>query len=148
MILRKPYAFIMKNFRKIHIVFLIIAGIIFFQNSQVQSFVKDFIDTYTYNSNIESIHNYISFFNYFLMFALVAISVALMYVLRHKKKPWKAYLLPFVTYLFLLIITISVSSYFNHYDDESAIVTIRTLGQFLQMASLFQYVVFVFYFVF
>lgn len=147
MILRKPYAFIMKNFRKIHIVFFIIAGIIFFQNSQVQNFVKEFLSTNSYNSSIESIGSYISILNYLLMLLLIAISVALMYVLHLKKKPWKAYLLPFVAYIFLFGVTIAVASYFNNYGDESTLVAIRTISQLLQMASLFQYVIFIMLFI-
>ena len=147
MVLRKPYAFIIKNFKKIHILLLVLSIYIFFTNSQIMSFVNEFIATNTYNPLIESIRNYISPLNYLVLLVVIGISAILIYVLHYKKKPWKAYLLPFLSYIFIYGVVMSTAGYFNKYGDDSTIVTIRALSQLLQLGSLLQYAIFVLLFI-
>ena len=147
MVLRKPYAFIIKNFKKIHILLLVLSIYTLFKDNQVMTFVGSFIDTNSYNPMFESIRDYISLFNYLILLCLMAITGVLIFVLHHKKKPWKAYLLPFFDSGFLFFVLMSISGYFNHYGDESTLVTIRTLAQLLQIGSLLQYAVFILLFI-
>ena len=43
MILRKPYAFLIKNFRLIHLIFAILAGYLFFKGNDILSFLANYI---------------------------------------------------------------------------------------------------------
>ena len=59
MILRKPYAFLIKNFKKINIILLALVIFILWKNLSLYSFVKDYIQTGIYNTKFDSINNYI-----------------------------------------------------------------------------------------
>ena len=48
MIFRKPYAFLIKNFRKIHVVLLILCGFILYKTIQLSEFIKEFITYVSY----------------------------------------------------------------------------------------------------
>ena len=65
MIFRKPYAFLIKNFRKIHIFLLFLCGFILYKTMQLSSFVKEFITYVSYDPYLEPITNYTSFLFYF-----------------------------------------------------------------------------------
>ena len=54
MVLRKPYAFIIKNFKKIHILLLVLSIYTLFKDNQVMTFVGSFIDTNSYNPMFDS----------------------------------------------------------------------------------------------
>ena len=43
MIFRKPYAFLIKNFKKIHIVVLLLCVFVYFKVNSIMKFVKEFI---------------------------------------------------------------------------------------------------------
>ena len=147
MVLRKPYAFILKNFKKIHILMLALSIYIYFKDNQIAQFVNQFIATNTYNPMVESIRDYISIFPYFVLAVMIIISAILIYVLHYKKKPWKAYLIPFISSLFIFFVIMATARYFNHYGDESTLAAIRTISQLLQMCSLIQYAVFILLFI-
>ena len=67
MIIRKPYAFLMKYFRKIHILLLMLSIFIFYKTNTFYSFVKQYMKTGVYNPYIESVKNYASDFLYLLL---------------------------------------------------------------------------------
>ena len=140
MIVRKPYAFLIKNFRKIHIFLLILCGYIYYVNMSVRSFVSDFISLGTYDSYLEPISKYINFFT-FISLILIAVSCfILLILLKHKNKPWKLYLLPVLEYSFILVIYFITINYFNSYTgDFSSTATIRAIRDLLFITSIFQY---------
>ena len=49
MIIRKPYAFLIKNFRKVHIVLLLLSFFVFRANLQINAFLKEFVEDQFYN---------------------------------------------------------------------------------------------------
>ena len=140
MIVRKPYAFLIKNFRKIHIFLLILCGYIYYVNMSVRSFVSDFISLGTYDSYLEPISKYINFFT-FISLILIAVSCfILLILLKHKNKPWKLYLLPVLEYSFILVIYFITINYFNSYTgDFGSTATIRAIRDLLFITSIFQY---------
>lgn len=103
MIIRKPYAFLIKNFRKIHIFLLILCGFIYYKCMQTRSFVTEFLQLETYDAYYEPITKYASVLSLLILLVIVGLSVVLVVLLRHKKKPWKLYMVPLVTYLFLFL---------------------------------------------
>ena len=142
MILRKPYAFLIKNFRKIHIFLLLICAFIFYQNSKIGQFISEFLDLGTYDMYNEPISKYINIFLILLLIIVIVLFVALVVLLKRKKKPWKLYLLPVIVYLSMLILFIFVSGYFNTYIGSGSKTLIRIFRDLLGIASFFQYPVF------
>lgn len=145
MIIRKPYAFLIKHFRKIHIVLLILTCYLYYKNLQLTSFINEFMNYGTYNAATESISNYISIFTYTATLAIVLGTLMLIVLLRHKEKPWKLYLLPVIEYLTLYAIYASTKLFFNTYDGQLHSVTIRAIRDLLLITSLVQYPIFILY---
>ena len=139
MIIRKPYAFLIKHFRKIHIILLILCGYIYYKNIQLSSFVNEFIDLGTYDIFTEPINNYVSPLAILAMLVLILGSGALVLLLRHKKKPWKLYILPIVEYAFLLIMFMSAKSFFDGYTGALETAGIRAVRDLLLIATILQY---------
>lgn len=143
MILRKPYALLIKHFQKIHLLLILICAYIFYKLTILRSFVSDFLQTESYDSYYEPISNYISFLVIIGIIAVIAIVIVLIVLLRYKKKPWKVYLFPFLLYTFMLGVLLYVRNYFVTYDEASTITAIMAGRDLLTLAYFPQYIVFV-----
>ena len=139
MIIRKPYAFLIRHFRKIHILLLALCAFIYYKNMQLSSFIGEFMDLQTYDAFAEPISKYAS--NIALLFMLLIIigSLTLVILLKHKEKPWKLYLLPIIEYLALFIIFIAARNFFSQYNGIMDNASIRAIRDFLSITSIFQY---------
>lgn len=143
MIIRKPYAFLIKHFRKIHIFLLVLCGFIYYKCMQTRSFVSEFLQFETYDAYYEPITKYASVLALLVLLIIVGLSIVLVVLLRHKKKPWKLYMVPLVTYLFLFFTFVLTISLFSGYDSSSGTTGIRAIGDLLFMGTIPQYVVIV-----
>ena len=138
MIIRKPYAFLIKNFKKIHIAAIIIWIYVFFSVSKLSSFVTEFRRLGVYDAYNEPISRIINIFSILAILLLIATSIALMLLLRHKNKPWKLYLVPTVTYAGLLFVFLFTSSYFNNYNGDLETANIRMIRDLLVTFNILQ----------
>ena len=116
MIIRKPYAFLIKNFKKIHIFMIILCAYIYYKTITLSSFVNEFLDLFTYDVYNEPISKYTGFFSVLFLLLIIASSIALMILLKHKNKPWKLYFLLAIEYTGLLIVFGLLTSFFNAYS--------------------------------
>lgn len=147
MIIRKPYAFLIKNFKKIHIFLMLLALYVYYKSTQTYSFLNEFIKLASYDSYNEPITKYISFTSIFFLLILISLSMALGLLLRHKKKPWKLYLLPTITYFVILISFLMVKSYFNGYTGVESTSSMRAFRDTLFISQLIQFGIFLLYIV-
>ena len=139
MIIRKPYALLIKWFKRIHIVLMILSLYIYYRVLRVNGFVSEFVSLGTYNASIDPITKYVS------IFLLIAISVAfignllLILLLKHKGKPWKLYLVPTVEYGILFFILMWTRSFFETFNGSTPGMDIRLIRDviFLSMAAQF-----------
>lgn len=115
MIVRKPYAFLIKNFKRIHIFLFILCSYVIYKSTQLYSFMKDFAILGTYDVFNEPISKYITVLSYIFLVFIVASMVAILVLLRKKNKPWKMYILPIITYILLFFTYIFTSSFFASY---------------------------------
>ena len=104
MIIRKPYAFLIKNFRKIHIFLLILCFFVAYKLYDVSRFVGDFTSLGIYDLYSDPITKHITIFLTISVILLIIGSLALLFLLRHKKKQWKIYLIPVFEYIALLFV--------------------------------------------
>ena len=121
MVFRKPYAFLIKNFKKIHILMLILWGFVYYKIYNLRSFVKEFVSFGTYNENLEGISTKVTASLFVAAIFLILISIALLFLLRHKKKPWKLYLVIIVEYILMIYDCASLTSFFNSYTNDNLI---------------------------
>ena len=139
MIIRKPYAFLIKHFKKIHILLLVLSAFIYYKSLQLSSFISEFMQLETYDSYYEPITNYVSFLPILTMILISAGSIVLILLLHHKKKPWKLYILPAFEYIFMMIVFFSAKSFFDRYNGIIDSAGIRAVRDFLFIATVLQY---------
>lgn len=143
MVFRKPYAFFIKNFKKIHLVLILLCAFIYSRTLQLRSFNNEFMTYRTYNSYLEPISKYLSPLLYLSLIIVVISFGILLIVLKRKNKPWKLYLIPVIAYTGLLITFMYTSGFYNSYDGEFAVTTVRALNNFVSIFILPQYAVFI-----
>lgn len=142
MVFRKPYAFLIKNFRKVHIILLILCGFVYYKTMQLDSFVSEFISYLTYDSYLEPITKYTSLLFYLVAVLIIIIIGSLMILLRKKDKPWKLYLIPLVDYLLLILSFYLIQQFFISYEGGTSTTTIRAYQNFLFLFRMPQYITF------
>ena len=133
MIIRKPYAFLIKHFKKIHVFLLILGIFVTYKLIKISGFVNEFMRLSTYDSYSDPITRYITFFTTISVFILFVGSLSLLFLLRHKKKPWKIYLFPVVEYFVLLLVLSMIKSFFLNYTTEVATADLRLYRDFLMI---------------
>ena len=115
MIVRKPYAFLIKNFRKIHIALLVFSLYIAFKLIDVNSFVNEFMRLGTYDVLNDPIGKHLS----------IWVTIAILFLLYYKKKPWKIYLIPIIEYVSLLFVLSMIRGFFNIYSSTVDMADLR-----------------------
>jgi len=125
MIIRKPYAFLIKNFKKIHIFLLILSIYVAYKLIGVSSFVNEFMRLGTYDLFNDPITNHITWLTTLAIFLLIIGSSAILFLLNHKKKPWKLYLIPIIEYFALFLVLEMIKSFFGNYSSDVATTDLR-----------------------
>ena len=131
MIIKKPYIFLIKHFRKIHIFLLIMGIFIYFKHTSLVSFIKDFMEYSAYDVSTNPVSKYIPFWYIILILIMGLLSLALLVLLKEKRKPWKLYLIPTVTYLIMFLLDVLLRSYFVGYNgglDRASVALYRDLA--------------------
>ena len=107
MILRKPYAFIIKHFRIIHLLLLLPMLYLVFKTKAIITFLGSYINNgYALSSDIvlESLTSkYINVFMFLAVIIILGVIVLLAFILQNKNKPTKFYNVSIVYYVVLLI---------------------------------------------
>lgn len=121
MILRRPYAFLIKYFRVIHLILFVLFGYITYMANNILSFFKEYIE---YSGNIDVISSeYISYFMFVSIVLIAVISVIIFLLMRYKKKPKLFYVILIVVSVISLILFLYL--YGNIRMLESNIITGR-----------------------
>ena len=118
MILRKPYAFIIKHFKLLHLILTVLLGISIYRVNYISSFLKDYlsspivfnrysVESYMTSSNISDLIGRLDtlFPLYVFILPLITILVTLiiLFILYNKKKPYLLYIVIIVYSISLLI---------------------------------------------
>ena len=91
MILRRPYAFLIKHFRLVHLILFVLFGYITYKANTMLSFFKDYISN---NGNLVfDSSEYISYFMFVAIIFIVVISIVIFFLMRYKKKPKLFYII-------------------------------------------------------
>lgn len=137
MILRKPYAFLIKHFRLIH---LILTGIYIYLAIKVNILLNYYND---YISGIESKLNAIKYItNFYLVAIIISIIICLIIfaLMRYKKKPKLLYYILMILYIIVaIIINVSYTGLDKIYISSLDAKTLRLYRDFLRIILMFQY---------
>ena len=117
MILRKPYAFLIKHFRIIHLLLLAPMLYLITKTSNIVSFFRSYVAN-NYTTNLLSIAStYINLFMYLAVLIIIIAVIAIYYLMRQKKKSTKLYFFILLYYIFLFVLitlTYSILSNMEH----------------------------------
>ena len=119
MILRKPYAFLIKHFKLIHLVLALPLIYIVYKTR----FVVDFFNTYVSNgyayqtgSDVSSL--YINWLLFLSIFVIIVSILSIYYLLRYKEKPVKMYIIMMIYYIVLFGMLIWYSGIISNMAKE------------------------------
>lgn len=141
MILRKPYAILIKYFKLIHILMFLIMGYFVFRLRNIYMFFKDYVATshFTYITDMAS--NYINSLMFWLLIIILIASILIYFLMRKKEKPVLFYKILFVYALVLLIMLFVYQNFFNTLEyktyDSVTIVIYRDIIAFLYYINYF-----------
>ena len=111
MILRKPYKFLIKHFKLIHLLMLLpILYLIIKTNGIYNAFSSYVKNNYSSVGMTNLAGSHINFFMYFAIIIIIGISLIIYYLMRQKKKNTKLYIAMMVYYLILFI---AITVYYN-----------------------------------
>lgn len=138
MILRKPYALLIKNFKKIHLVLFLLMAYLIYESSNILKFFNDLISAGTFTRTSFSLSStYLNVYMY-LSAILVAVTAFAIYILmRQKKKPTLLYLIIIGFYLGLIIYFLSLNNIFETLEISS--MSPRDIRIIRDIASVFCY---------
>ena len=139
MIIRKPYAFLIKHFKKVHIALLVLCCYIYYITNKVNGFLNEFMQLGSYDSYNEPITKYLSPLTFLALLAIIGVSITLVLLLKKKEKPWKLYLVPIIEYIFMLIVYILLVGYFDTYTGNLEQANFRAYKDFMTIITLFQF---------
>ena len=139
MVIRKPYAFLIKNFKIIHLLLLIPMLYISFKFGDISKFFNDYVSSrYTTPESIIA-GNYITTLLYVVLFLLIAINVTICFLMRSKRKNSVLYIISIIYYLFLIASTIlffaSMSAIEKGTMDQTFANFVRDVGNICSFPS-------------
>ena len=119
MILKKPYAFLIKRFRIIHLVLSFLVGFILYRSILIIKFFIDYIKNNYKSSVLIGLENvYTSSLVFIGIILILALTISIYYLLRHKNKPTKLYLFMILYYTFLLICLFYIRGVLSGLSEE------------------------------
>lgn len=123
MILRRPYGFLIKHFRLLHLILFFMFAYITSRANNILNFFKDYIKV---NGNMEVIpENYFNISIFIFMFLIVIFLVGIYYLMRYKKKPRLLYIVGVVIVIISSILFIYLNG--NIKKLETSIMSAREI---------------------
>lgn len=119
MILKKPYAFLIKHFRLIHLILTLPLIYLVRKTHLVVSFFNQYVSNgYLYQTGSDISGNYINFYMYLSIFLIVISILAMYFLLKYKEKPVKMYVVMMIYYLALFAMLIWYSGIMSKMATE------------------------------
>lgn len=104
MVLKKPYAFLIKHFKLIHLVLCIPFIYLIIKTGAIANFFSTYIAANYYTSIVNVPGTYINYFMYGAILLVVLLSLSIYFLMRQKEKNTKFYMFIMIYYIFLLVI--------------------------------------------
>lgn len=138
MILRKPYALLIKNFKKIHLLLCVLMAYLAYESSNILTFFNDYIREGTFsNTSFSLASSYVNIYMFIITILVAAIALIIFILMRQKKKPTLLYLLTIAMYLGLIIFFFQIYGTLNTLEISS--ISPRTVRIIRDIASIICY---------
>lgn len=125
MILRKPYAFLIKHFRFIHVILSILSIYSLYSTNKVLKFFNSYVST-TINVVGQELNDlYFDLLVYLVPIIIILISILCLWLLFNKKKPIMFYVINVLMYIVIIVVFGIVSNTLS--NMELSILNARTI---------------------
>lgn len=132
MILRKPYAFLIKHFRLIHIILFALFAYLAIKANSIVTFFKDYI---TYKGSIDIIaSNYINVWIFVFSLLIIVLSLIVFFLMRYKNKPKTFYVITLILSIVGMILFIYL--YGNIRELESISVSAKEIRLYRDISKI------------
>lgn len=139
MILRKPYAFLIKYFRLIHLVLTVLIGILLYNTKQILDFFDSYIASGTFSILSDVADKYVPGYLYLLIFLTLGLCLIIIFLLKTKDKPIRYYIINSCLYLALIIVLVLAKSQLTTIEfNEMNIIWLRVARDVLFVAYILQ----------
>ena len=125
MILKKPYAFLIKHFKLIHTIILLLMIYLTHRTSLIINFFNSYADTLQLNTKIGLVKSLYNKLMFIFPVLIIIILMILMFVMIIKKKPKIFYICNIVAYILLFVIYSTSRDIISNMEVQ--IVDIRTI---------------------
>lgn len=148
MILRKPYAFFIKNFKFFHLILFILSSVLLYRTSLVYSFIKEFAKTTPNVIGKDLTSTLFVPWLYILVIIIIIVNIVIIFVLIKKDKPYIYYIFNITLYIGVLITNIASHRVIGNMETmlvatktTLAIRDINNLARMLQTVSVVFYLI-------
>ena len=139
MVLRRPYAFLIKYFRLIHLVITAILTYLAIKNRSIYYFLNSVIETST--NRYEALE-YVSYGSFLIIILAIVLCFIIFWLLRYKDKPRRIYIFIIVGYIIIGIFILLLFNYMRTITSNVLdLKTIRLYRDILLITIAFQYLV-------
>lgn len=136
MVLRKPYAFLIKNFKLIHIILTVLMGIMFNKMRNIIEFIDEYIDSGILGQIPGVIKEQFGVFGFLLPITIIILLVIILYLLKLKEKPIKYYLFAIIGFVLETISMVLAYIALNQIQFGNANITfLRIIRDLLDATS-------------
>ena len=118
MVLRKPYAFLIKHFQKINMILLALVAFVFYRTTKLHQFINRYYNTGIYNNDLDNISNYVNLTVIAAFILVILLSGTLLYLLKRKDKPIISYALILGVNIAVLIFFLYNKNFFTYKAQE------------------------------
>ncbi len=119
MVIKKPYAFLIRNFRIIHAILFIMLLYLTIRTFGIYSFFSDYATNHYYINSANLASDNVNFLMYLSAFIALSVSLIIYYILSLKKKSRNVYLGVAIYSLILIIYFMYMSSVFGDLELEA-----------------------------
>lgn len=128
MILKRPYAFLIKNFRIIHGILFLMMSYLFFKSISIYTFFSNYATRHYFTPEANLVNNYLSIRMFVISILIVLLSAVVYYLLSIKNKSRKTYLFVCIFYILLFVYFIYYHNVFVSLEDKIlSVETVRAL---------------------
>lgn len=141
MILRKPYAFLIKHFKLIHIVLAVLSCYSIYRTKILLDFFNDYAANMVNVIGQDLSTNLVPMFYTLVPILIIIVTIIILTVMIVKKKPSIFYIINIIIYIFVLIVVLSANSTLETMSRSLIDVrTVRLVRDFITISFAIQFV--------
>lgn len=104
MILKKPYAFLIRHFKLIHLLLCLPTIYLIIRTGMIAHFLSTYVNANYYTSEVNLAGTYINYFMYLAIIVIILLNLAIYFLMKQKKKNTIFYMISVVFYIAFFVL--------------------------------------------